>query len=420
MTRVRRATGRTFESLHVRNFRLYFFGQVVSASGSWMQYFAQLWLVLRLTGSGIALGVTLALQFAPTLVAGAWGGLIADRLDKRKVLVVTSAAATVLAFALGTIVWLGAVELWMVYALAFAMGCVTALDNPARRAFVVEMVGPEQVANATALTSAVFTASRVVGPALAGLLIAGVGIAWCFFANAVSYGAVIAALLMMRRAELHAVEPAPRAKGQLRDGLRYTWRTPELRVPLAMVAVIGTLSFNFQLVLSLMTTQVFHVGSRQLGITMALMSVGSVLGALTAAHHARPTHHLLVVSAFAFGALMTVASLSPTLPVLMLLLVPTGFAGMAFLSMANSSLQLRAAPQMRGRVGALFGVAFLGTTPIGAPIVGWVAEQFGPRSGLVVGGVAALVTAAVAARSRVPVHEATPSETVPGLADAVA
>jgi MFS family permease len=399
MTRLRIATNRTFQSMHVRNFRLYFFGQIVSASGSWMQSFAQLWLVLRLTHNGIALGITLALQFSPTLIGGAWGGLLADRADKRRLLMFTSTAATVLALILGAIVALDVVTLGMVYVLAFLLGCVTALDNPARRAFVVEMVGPENVANATSLSSAVFTAARIVGPAIAGLTIAGIGIAWCFFANAASFGAVILALVLMRRSELFAVAPTPRAKGQLRAGFRYVWDTPDLRIPLAMVAVIGTLSFNFQLVLSLITTRVFHQGSAQLGTMIAFMSVGSVLGALTAAHHARPTRRILVVSAFVFGALMTAAAFAPSMGTLTLLLIPTGFAGMGFLTMANSTLQLNAAPQMRGRVGALFAVAFLGSTPIGAPIVGWVAQQFGPRSGFVIGGVAALLTAAVVART---------------------
>jgi len=412
MTRLGIVGNRTFQSLRVRNFRLYFFGQIVSMSGSWMQAFAQVWLVLRLTHNGVALGVTFALQFAPMLLGGAWGGLVADRVDKRKLLFATTSSAALLAGLLGAIVALDLTTLWIVYLFAFALGCVTAIDNPARRAFVVEMVGTENVANATGLSSAVFTAARVIGPAIAGLMIAGIGIAWCFFANAASFGAVILALAMMRRSEMFPVPLTQRAKGQLREGFRYVWETADLRIPLLMVAVIGTLSFNFQLVLSLIATRVFHQGAAQLGTMMALMSIGSVLGALTAAHHARPTRRILVGAAFAFGSLMTAAAFSPNMIVLTLILIPTGMAGMGFLTMASSTLLLNADPQMRGRVGALFAVAFLGTTPIGAPIVGAIAQQFGPRSGLVVGGLAAVLTAVAVART-LRVDEA--GESVPAI-----
>lgn len=419
MTRLRIATGRTFRSMSVRNFRLYFFGQIVSASGTWMQSVAQAWLVLRLTHSGVALGITAALQFSPTLLGGAWAGVMADRVDKRRLLVITSAAAAVLASALGLVVALGVVQLWMVYGLALLLGCVTALDNPARRAFVVEMVGPQYLANATGLSSAVFTAARVVGPAIAGLLIAGVGLAWCFFLNAGSFGAVIVAFALMRRAELFTVAPTPRAKGQLREGLRYVWSTPELLLPLAMVAVIGTLAFNFQVVLPLLAHRTFHQGAAQFGSLYSFMSLGSVTGALVAAHHARPDRRILVGSAFTFGVFMMAAAFAPTLPILMVLLVPTGLAGMGFLTMANSALQIHAAPQMRGRVGALFAVAFIGSTPIGGPIVGWVSEQFGPRAGLALGGVATIATALVAAGS-VRASRAVEPEPVTSLFEAAA
>lgn len=251
MTRLRRATHQTFRSMEVRNFRLYFVGQIVSATGTWMQSIAQSWLVLQLTDSGVALGITVALQFTPMLLGGAWSGVLADRVDKRRLLIGTQVAAGSLALVLGTITALGIVQLWMIYVLAALLGVVTALDNPARRAFVVEMVGTEHITNAVSLSSALFTAARVIGPAIAGLLIAGAGISWCFFANALSYVAAIAAFLMMRREEFFAVEPIERRKGQLREGLRYAWSTPALRIPLLMTAVIGTFSFNFQVVLPL-------------------------------------------------------------------------------------------------------------------------------------------------------------------------
>ena len=252
MTRIRGAGRQTFRSLRTRNFRIYFFGQIVSGSGSWMQQVAQVWLVLKLTDSGIALGITAALQFLPVLLGGAWAGVLADRMDKRKLLIATSATAVALALTLGLLTAFDVVELWMVYVLAMALGAVTALDSPARRSFVTELVPEAHAANAVSLNSSVFTAARIVGPALAGLVIAAFGIPVCFFLNAASFLAVIGAMLLMRPAEIHPARRALRQKGQLVDGLRYVWANPPLRTALLMTAVIGTLSFNFQVTLSLM------------------------------------------------------------------------------------------------------------------------------------------------------------------------
>ena len=394
--RLRRAGRRTFRSMSVRNFRLYFVGQFVSASGTWMQSIAQIWLVLRMTDSGVALGVTTALQFTPMLLAGAWGGAVADRVDKRRLLVATQALSAGLAVLLGAITALGVVELWMIYALALLLGCVTALDNPARRAFVVEMVGAEHLSNAVSLSSALFTAARVFGPALAGVVIAVAGVSWCFFANAASYGAAIVAFLLMRRQEFFSGDPVPRAPGQLREGLRYAWSTPALRLPLVMTAVIGTLAFNSQVVLALLARQTFGGDAGTYGALYAFLSIGAVIGALVAAHQPAATRRVLVVAAGAYGALLTVAAAAPTLGVELAVLVPTGAAGVAFVAMANGVLQTHTEPAMRGRVMALFSVAFLGSTPIGGPIVGWVSQAFGARSGLALGGIAALATALAA------------------------
>jgi len=396
VTRLWRAARVTFRSMSVRNYRLYFAGQLISTTGTWMQSIAQAWLVLQITGSGVALGVTVALQFLPVLLVGAWGGLVADRVDKRRLLVGTQAAAGLLALVLGTVTALGVVQLWMIYVLALGLGAVNALDNPARRAFVVEMVGAEHVSNAVSLSSAMFMAARVIGPAIAGLVIAGFGVSWCFFANGVSYSAAVIAFLAMRENEFFSVEPVPKRKGQLREGLRYAWSTPALRLVLVLTAVIGTLAFNFQVVLPLLAKQTFSGGADTLGVLYASMSIGSVIGALVSAHEARATRRFVLGAALAFGAALVAAALAPTFALELLVLVPVGAAGIAFTAMANGVLQTETAPEMRGRVAALFTVAFLGSTPIGGPIIGWVSQQLGPRAGLWVGAVATLAVTVVA------------------------
>jgi MFS family permease len=409
VTRLWRATRLTFRSMSVRNYRLYFAGQLISTTGTWMQSIAQAWLVLQITGSGVALGVTVALQFTPVLLVGAWGGLVADRVDKRRLLVGTQAAAGVLALLLGAVTALGVVQLWMIFVLALGLGAVNAVDNPARRAFVVEMVGTEHVSNAVSLSSAMFMAARVIGPAIAGLVIAGLGVSWCFFANGVSYSAAVLAFMAMREKEFFAVEPVPKRKGQLREGLRYAWSTPALRLVLVLTAVIGTLAFNFQVVLPLLAKETFSGGAETLGVLYAFMSIGSVIGALVSAHEAQATRRFVLGAALAFGAALVVAAFAPTLGIELLVLVPVGAAGIAFTAMSNGVLQTECAPEMRGRVAALFTVAFLGSTPIGGPIIGWVSQQLGPRAGLWVGGVATLAVT-VAAIAGIRRHREVPRQ----------
>ena len=409
MTRLWRATRLTFRSMSVRNYRLYFAGQLISTTGTWMQSIAQAWLVLQITGSAVALGLTVALQFTPVLLVGAWGGLVADRVDKRRLLIGTQAAAGVLALVLGAVTALGVVQLWMIFVLALGLGTVNALDNPARRAFVVEMVGTEHVSNAVSLSSAMFMAARVIGPAIAGLVIAGLGVSWCFFANGVSYSAAVLAFVAMRENEFFAVEPVPKRKGQLREGLRYAWSTPALRLVLVLTAVIGTLAFNFQVVLPLLARETFSGGAETLGVLYAFMSVGSVIGALVSAHEAQATRRFVLGAALAFGAALVVAAFAPTLGLELLVLVPVGAAGIAFTAMSNGVIQTECAPEMRGRVAALFTVAFLGSTPIGGPIIGWVSQQVGPRAGLWVGGVATLAVT-VAAIAGIRRHREVPRQ----------
>jgi MFS family permease len=385
---------RTFASLRNRNFRIFFTAQIVSVTGTWMQSIAQMWLVLHLTGSGLALGITAALQFTPILLFGTWGGLLADRVDKRKLLMVTQSSAGVVALVLAGLTLGGLVQLWMVYSLAFALGMVNVFDNPGRQSFVTEMVGKGQVINAVGLNSAVFTLARVIGPAVAGVLIAAVGTGWCFLYNGLSYFPVVLALGLMRPLELHRDRPAARARGQIRAGIRYAWNTPELRFPLLLMLVVGTLAFNFSVLMPLMASLVFHSGASTFGLLMSFMGAGAFVGALVSANRARPTHRLLAFAGVAFGGLLIGAALAPTLPIELFVLLPLGAAMITFQATANSLLQLNSDPALRGRVMALYVMVFLGTTPIGAPIVGWVAEQFGARTGLALGGLATVIASA--------------------------
>jgi MFS family permease len=398
VTSVRQATARTFRSLAVRNYRLYFAGQVVSVSGTWMQQVAQGWLVLRLTNSGVALGTVTALQFLPVLLLGAWGGLIADRFDKRSLLIGTQSVAGVLALVLGLLTLTGDIRIWMVYVLAAALGCVNAVDNPTRQAFVREMVGPVDLPNAVSLNSVVMNTSRVIGPAVAAVLIVTVGLAPCFLINAASYLGVLVGLCLMRPQELLGTGTVAKAKGQLRAGLRYAWSTPELRNPLLMMVVIGTLAYEFQVTLPVMARFTFHGGAGAYGVMTSCMAAGAVVGGLAVASRERPTPRSLTVSAVAFGVLILGVAVAPNLAAALVLLVLMGGASISFIALSNSTLQLRSDPAMRGRVMALYAVAFLGSTPIGAPVVGAVAQAWGARAALALGGAATLVAAAATAR----------------------
>ena len=392
-----RAVGaRTFRSLHIRNYRLFFFGQLVSVTGTWMQTVAQSWLVLNLTGSGVDLGVTVALQFLPMLLFGMWGGLLADRSDKRRLLIATQVAGGLLALVLWGLVVTSTVELWMVYVLAFLLGVVTMIDMPTRQSFVIEMVGPDEVPNAVGLNSAMFNTGRILGPAAAGVTIASLGIAPAFLANGLSYLAVIAALAAMRPEELFRREPAERRRGEVRAGLRYVWGDPTLRSTLLLVAVLGMFGFNFVVVLPLLARFTFSGGAGLYSVFTALMSLGSLMGALVAASRSRPTRRLLLGAGAAFGAVMLATAVAPTAAVTGVLLVGVGMAVMLFLATANTTLQLNSDPAMRGRVMAIYGLLFLGSTPVGGPLLGWISEEWGPRVGLGLGGALSLAAALAA------------------------
>ncbi len=396
------ATGilrRSFSSLHIRNYRLWFVGQTVSQSGTWMQSTAQIWLVFMLTHhNAFDVGLTAGLQFAPVLVLGAFGGLVADRFDKRKVLLLTQSAFTIQAVALFAIVVTGAVQLWMVWVLASVMGLVNAIDNPSRQSFVVEMVGPDDLANAVGLNSVIVNASRLVGPALAGvfILVTGntvSGLSWIFLVNALSFGAVIGALSAMRPGELHRRAPVARAAGQVRAGLRYAWHKRELRVLLLMMAVVGTLAFNFNVFLPLFAGTVFHRGGGTYSALLVAMAVGALTGSLYAASRRRPSYRLLSVVTPLFGAFIIAVAVAPSLPLTLLVLVPMGAASVVFIATANSLLQLHSTPAMRGRVMALWAIVFLGSTPIGAPLTGFLSGLLGARTTLALAGGATLLTA---------------------------
>lgn len=382
---------RTFRSLHTRNYRLYFFGQIVSLTGTWMQSVGQAWLVLELTGSGLALGGTVALQFTPILLFGPWGGVIADRVDKRRLIVWTQAAAAALALTLGLLTLFHVVRLWMVLVLALLLGVVNLVDMPARQSFIIEMVGAADVANAVSLNSVVVNGARVIGPAVAGLLIATIGIAPCFLINAGSYLGVIGGLLAMDATALKRTPPVVKGPGQLRAGLRYAWSSPELRVPLLMMAVVGTLSYNFSVVLPLLVRETFGAGAGSYGVLFSFMGLGAVLGGLVIATRSRATPRLLVGSSLALGGAIGLAAAAPNLALVVLAMVPVGVASTAFIATSNALLQLGASSEMRGRVMALFALVFLGSTPIGGPLVGWIAERFGPRASLAVAAVAAML-----------------------------
>ncbi|WP_228974277.1 MFS transporter [Streptomyces sp. DH12] len=396
-TRAPRAprSGGTFSSLRVRNYRLFFTGAIVSNTGTWMARITQDWLVLSLTGSAAAVGITTALQFLPMLLFGLYGGVIADRYPKRRLLLLSQAALGLCGLTLAALTLSGHVQVWHVYLVAFLLGMVTVVDNPTRQSFVSEMVGPAHLRNAVSLNSANFQSARLVGPAVAGLLIASVGSGWAFLVNGLSFLAPLTALLLMRTAELHPVARVPRGKGQLREGLRYVAGRPELIWPIALVGFVGTFGFNFPIWLTAFADGVFHVGPGTYGLMNTLMAVGSLAGALLSARRGTSRLRMLVGAAVVFGVLEVTAAVTPSFWMFMLLLVPIGMFGLTVNVTANSFVQLATDPAMRGRVMSLYMMVFAGGTPLGAPLVGWVTDTYGARVGFATGGVVSLAAAAL-------------------------
>ena len=387
----------TFSSLHVRNYRLYYIGQIISTSGTFMQSVAQAWLVLQLTNSGAALGIASALQYLPIIFLGPYGGLIADRVSKRKILYMTQALSGLLALILGALTATSLVQVWMVYVLAFALGVVTAFDNPARQTLYIELVGPDNLRNAVTLYSTLVNLARVIGPAIAAAVIAVFGLAPCFIANGLSYAAVLIMLAMMRAEELQVTPPLPRAKGQFQEGLRYVVQSPILGPVLVMMAIIGMLTFEFQVSLPLIAQYTFHGDAASYAFLTGSLGLGAVLGGMLFAGRKSAVAYQLVSASLLFGAAVLAAAFMPSLLLSGLALVGVGVFSINFSSLGNSVLQLESSPQMRGRVMSFWTIAFLGTTTFGGPIVGWFAQTAGARWGLALGGLAALVAAALGA-----------------------
>ena len=431
-----RAAG-TFGSLRIPNYRRYAAGQVVSLVGTWMQRLAQDWLVLELTGgSPVALGVAAALQFGPVLALSLWAGVLADRMDKRRLLIVAQLALATFALVLGVLDVTGAVTLWQVYALCLLLGCASAVETPVRQSFVVEMVGTAQLPNAVALNATTFNTARIVGPAVAGLAITAVGTGWLFLVNGLTFLASITALTRMDTAALHRVAAVPRRPGQLREGLRYIRGRADVMLVLTLVFCVGTFGLNFYITLAIMARNVFHRGADSYGLLSTLLAAGTLTGAVLAARRssrtgsasragsasrvgmaaeaggdataatagvdggddgddaARRRVRLVVASAMVFGVLEAAVGLVPSYLAFGLMLVPTGAAALTFTTAANSAVQLSVAPTMRGRVMALYMLLFLGGTPLGGPLVGWLAAEFGGRAPVVAGGVVSFVAAA--------------------------
>ena len=389
----------TFASLKYYNYRIWFGAALVANIGTWMQRVAQDWLVLTVLTdhSGVAVGVVTALQFLPALALSAWAGLLADRVNRRRLLIATQTALGVLAVALGALVLSGHVQLWHVYIFATLLGCVSAIDGPVRQTFVAEMVPPNKLPNAVGLNSASFNAARLIGPGVAGLLIAWVGTGFVFIINGVSFGATIIAMMMMRKSALQVLPSAARGSGQIREGVAYVRSRTDILVIMAVVGVVSTFGLNFQLTSALMATSVFHKGAGEYGVLGSILAIGSLTGALMAARRDKPRVRLVIASAFGFAITSGVMALMPTYELYALASIPVGFCSLTMLTAANTTIQMSTSPEIRGRVMALYIMVLLGANPIGAPVVGWIGEFFGPRWAIGIGSITALVVSMGAA-----------------------
>jgi MFS family permease len=424
MTRLRLATADTFRSLRHRDFRIYFAAQAISFTGTWLQLVAQTLLVLRLTDSGTALGLLTAIQFAPTMVLGAWAGVVIDRHDKRRLMTITTSVMLVAALTLGVLVLTDAVTLTWVYALAAVLGLANTFDNPARRSLVNDLVPADEVSNAVSLNSTLVTSARIIGPALAGLLVTTVGIGWCFVVNGLSFLAPLVGIWRMSSSAFTSTPPVERARGQLRAGLRYAWSVDDLRIPLLVMAVVGTLTFNYQVTLPLLAERELGGSASLYTLLTTVFGVGSLIGSLRMARRSTIDTAFVGMSAVVLGVSSLVLAVAPNLPVALVSLLVAGHAGIGVLSGGNAVLQIVAEPAMRGRVLALFTVVFLGSAPIGGPIAGSVAETYGTSVAIGAGAVASVLAGlAVLVRLRrqgaVGAEQTVPPEQLVRAAEAV-
>jgi MFS family permease len=384
-----------FAALRTRNYRLWASGQIVSLVGTWMQRVAQDWLVLELSGgSGTAAGIVTALQFGPSLLLSVWGGVLADRFDKRRILLSCQVTLGLCGLVLGLLDVGGAVQLWHVYLIAFAMGCASAIDSPARQSFTIEMVGPHHLSNAIALNSMTFNTARIIGPAIAGVLITVVGTGWVFLINAASFVGVLGGLLAMRTSELTPGPRVPRAKGQVRAGFAYVAARTDLLVLMITVFMVSTFGLNFPLALAVLARNGFGLGADSYGLLSTTLAVGTLSGAMLAARRrSAPRMRTFLGAAVAFGALEVVVGLLPSYAAVAIVLIPTGALTLMFSTAAMNILQLSVPSEMRGRVMGIYMLAFMGGTPLGGPVLGWLADVLDPRAPLWFGGAIALVSA---------------------------
>ena len=394
MSPLKRIATRTFSALEVPNYRLYVYGQGISLTGTWMQMAAQSWLVIQLTHSATTLGIIVALQTLPVLLLAPYGGLIADRVDKRKATIVAQALMGLQALALGILTITHNVHVWEIGVLAVVLGINNAFEGPARQSFMLELVGGEHLRNAVSLNSTMVNMARLVGPAIGGLMIAAVGTGWCFLFNAVSFIAVVSSLMRMDKSQLDPVPPSPRTKGQVREGIRYVRGVPRLVIPLMMMGIVGCFTYEFQVSLPYLAQHGLHAGPAAYGFMTASMGAGAAVWGLVVATKGKTGIRTLVLSCIAFGTMMTFATLAPPLAFELVALALVGAASISFMSQANATIQLSAAPEMRGRVMALWFIALQGSTPIGGPIVGLVMSQYGARAGLALGALTCFIVAA--------------------------
>lgn len=407
----------TFRSLYIRNYRVYAMGAIVSNVGTWMQRVAQDWLILVLTGSGAALGLVTGLQMLPALLFSPVAGVVADRFPKQKILKLTQLAMALPAATLGILAVTGAVQAWHVYVLAFVFGVATAFDAPARQSFVVEMVGRDDLANAVGLNSASFNTARMIGPALAGLLIAWLGsgaaaTGWVILLNSLSYLAVLASLSALDERRLRPAPVSSQRKGAVREGVRYVRSRPDLLLLLTCVFFVGTFGMNFQMTSALMATEVYGKGAGEYGVLGSILAIGSLTGALLAARRTRPRLLFVVLAGLTFGVAEIVAGLMPSYLTFALVLPLLGLSSLTMVTSANGLIQMTSAPEMRGRVAALYLMVFLGGTPLGAPMIGWIGEAFGARWTLIIGGVLSALGIAIATLLYTRVHHVSPRATL--------